>query len=225
MDPYRTKLIACEAVLEEIADEVPPGMEVLSVDVARHVRPDSLRDHLQEVLDASSAGLETILLGYGLCSRSVDGLRSASSTLVIPRVHDCIGLLLGGRDERTGENRSETGTYYLSKGWIESGDHLLAEYDRMLDRFGEDKARQLMNTLLGHYTRVAFIRTGPDPELNSYRDFSREFAETFGLRFEEISGTKKLMRKLIRGPWDEDFIIVPPGQEIDALAFLDGGVP
>ncbi len=223
MDPLRTKLIACEAVLPEIVHEVPRGVEVLGVDVARHARPESLKRFLQEVVDDSSAERDTILLGYGLCSRSVDGLHSSKSTLVVPRVHDCIGLLLGGSDERIDRSRLDAGTYYLSKGWIESGDHILAEYDRMSERFGEDKARQLMSTMLAHYTRVAFIRTDHDPKLDTYRNFSRGFAKTFDLRFEEIRGTKDMMRRLIQGPWDNDFVIVPPGRAIEVMAFLDGG--
>lgn len=223
MNPLRTKLIACEAVLEEIIHEVPLGVEVLGVEVAQHNRPESLRRFLQNAVDDCSDERDTILLGYGLCSRSVDGLYSSRSTLVVPRVHDCIGLFLGGSDERIDGSRVESGTYYLSKGWIESGDHLLAEYDRMRERFGEDKARQLMGTMLAHYTRVAFIRTGPDPKLETYRNFSRAFAEKFELRFEEIRGTKDMMRRLIQGPWNNDFIVAPPGRSIEALAFLGQG--
>ena len=223
MDPERTKLIACEAVLQEIVQEIPTGIEVVGIDVALHVRPNSLRSSIQEEINRTSAEKDMILLGYGLCSRSVEGLVSSQSTLVVPRVHDCIGLLLDKEDERVGGDKTETGTYYLSKGWIESGDHLLGEYDRMRERFGEDRALKLMNTMLGHYTRVAFIRTGPDPKLETYLSFSREFAKTFNLRFEEINGTKEMIRRLIQGPWGDDFVIVPPEQAIDILAFLDMG--
>lgn len=220
MDPARTKLIACEVVLKEIAHEVPTGVEVQSVEVAWHARPESLNKLLQSAIDDSSPEFETIILGYGLCSRSVDGLHSRSSSLVIPRVHDCIGLLLNGCDERVNGSGAEAGTYYLSKGWIESGDHLWAEFDRMSDQFGEARARRLIDTMLKNYTRVAFIRTGADPKHKDYLDFSRRFAEFFGLRFEEIAGSKRLMRQMIRGPWDDDFIVVSPGQAIDFLGFL-----
>ena len=102
MNPERTKLIACQAVLEEIVQEVPAGIDVVSVDIALHVRPDSLRSALQEEIDRTSQEKDTILLGYGLCSRAVDGLVSPQQTLVVPRVHDCIGLLLNNSDERVG---------------------------------------------------------------------------------------------------------------------------
>lgn len=223
MNPERTKLIACEAVLQEILQDVPASVEVVGVDVVRHARPDSLRCFLQEEINRTTAERDTILLGYGLCSRSVDGLVSFQSRLVVPRVHDCIELLLGKGDQRAGGEKAGAGTYYLSKGWIESGDHLLAEYNRMSERFGEDRARRLIGTMLGHYVRVAFVRTGPDPKLDDYISFSRQFAAVFNLRFEEIRGTTAMMKRLIRGPWGDDFIVVPPGHPIDMLAFLDLG--
>ena len=37
-----------------------------------------------------------ILLGYGLCGNGLDGLSARHTRLVLPRAHDCIGLLMGG---------------------------------------------------------------------------------------------------------------------------------
>ncbi len=219
--PKKTKLIACEAVLNEIIEEVPADFEVVGVDVALHVRPESLRCYLQERIDETTAQIDTILLGYGLCARSVEGLSSSKSKIIIPRVHDCIGLLLEKNSQSENMENSNPGTYYLSKGWIESGDHLLGEYNRMCERFGKDKAKKLMDMMLNHYTRVAFIQTGVDPKLEEYKTVSRHFAEKFNLKYEKINGSVRLIRQLITGPWNEDFIILPPGQTLDMTAFLN----
>lgn len=40
-------------------------------------------------------------------------------------------------------------------------------------------------------------------------------AETFNLRFEEIPGSNSLIKKLLTGEWDEEFIVVQPGEKIE----------
>ena len=64
--------------------------------------------------------------------------------------------------------RSEPGTYYLTKGWIEVGDTPFSEYDRLAEQHGEKKAKWLMSQMLKHYTRLALIDTG-HANLDHYR--------------------------------------------------------
>ena len=47
-----------------------------------------------------------------------------------------------------------------------------------------------------------------------YRDYARRLAERWDLRFEEIPGLNALVRKMLFGPWDDDFVVVPPGEAI-----------
>ncbi len=106
---------------------MPPDMEHEALDVGLHVNPQSLKRALRESIENSADTFDTIILGYGLCSRAVEGLGSSSSTLVVPRVDDCIGILLGSREAHRSETLREPGTYYLSRGWIDTGKHLFEE--------------------------------------------------------------------------------------------------
>jgi hypothetical protein len=57
-----------------------------------------MRPQLQERIDtADGNGYDAILLGYALCGRGTEGLRAGKTKLVLPRAHDCIGLLMGDR--------------------------------------------------------------------------------------------------------------------------------
>jgi hypothetical protein len=47
-------------------------------------------------------------------------------------------------------------------------------------------------------------------------------AYRYGLRFEEIDGSTALVEKMINGPWDEHFVMVPPGQTISYEDFYRG---
>jgi hypothetical protein len=213
MQATHTKVIACATVIEEMLPHLPPGTDYCVLDFGLHINPEALRRVLQETIDASATSAETILLGYGLCSQAVVGLRANGCTLVIPKVDDCIAIFLGSEEAYKAQFRAEPGTYYLTKGWIEAGDSPFAEYDGLVELYGEEKARRLMGQILKNYTRLALINTG-QYELERYRDYSRRTAAQFGLRYEEIPGSNALIKKILYGPWDGDFVVVRPGETV-----------
>jgi len=213
MHPNITKIIACQVVIEEMLPLLPQGVNYEILDFGLHVNPDKLKKTLQEKIDTSKNGNGTILLGYGLCSRAVVGLQSEDSTLVVPRVDDCIGIFLGSHKAYLKQMREEPGTYYLTKGWIEAGDDLFGSYHQMAERYGAEQAERLIKRMLKNYTRLVFINTGKY-EVDHYREYSKRIASRYDLKFEEISGSPTLITKMTNGPWDEDFIVVSPGQSI-----------
>lgn len=120
-DPVKTRIlvIACATVIEEMLPLLPPDVGHRILDFGLHTDPPKLRKALQEAIDESKGRADTILLGYGLCSQGVIGLRANGCTLVVPRVDDCISIFLGSASAYKKQSRSEPGTYYLTKGWIE----------------------------------------------------------------------------------------------------------
>ncbi len=216
-----TKIIACQVVIEELLPLLPEGTDYETLDLGLHVNPDKLRATLQEKIDGASKETGTILLGYGLCSRAVVGLRSEKCSLVVPCVDDCIGIFLGSREAYLKQAKAEPGTYYLTKGWIEAGDNLFGDHNQMMKRYGSEQAEALIKRMLQNYTRLVFINTG-QWEVERYRRYSRDMASRFGLRFEEIEGSKTLVTKMVNGPWDEDLVVVSPGQPISYEIFCEG---
>jgi hypothetical protein len=214
----RTTVIACETVIEEMLPHLPPAARYETLDFGLHVNPDALRKKLQEAIDKASATSDWIILGYGLCSQAVVGLRANGCSLVVPKVDDCIAIFLGSGDAYREQAGMAPGTYYLTKGWIEAGDTPFDEYDSLVEQYGEQKACWLMKRILKNYTRLALINTG-QYELERYRDYSRRTAERFGLRFEEIPGSDALVLRMLYGPWDSDFVVARPGETISYLDF------
>ncbi len=212
VSPSRTKVIACATVIEEMQPLMPPAMQRQTLDFGLHLHPNQLTQSLQAAINQSTEA-DLILLGYGLCSRAVVGLTAPHCTLVVPRVDDCIAIFLGSRAAYCAQARQEAGTYYLTKGWIEVGDSPFEEYKRLCDRYGEPKALRMIKLTLRNYTRLAFINTGAY-ELERYRQYARQAAEQFGLRFEELEGAPTLVQKLLFGPWDDEIVVCPPGQTI-----------
>jgi hypothetical protein len=216
LDFAKTKVIACATVIEEMLPMIPSELAYEKLEFGLHTDPDKLRIALQEAIDKSGTEFSTLLLGYGLCSRAVAGLKSNGCTLIIPKVDDCIGIFLGSDAEYKEQHRTEPGTLYQTKGWIEA-DKSLKELPEMVKRYGEKKARWLFKQMFKNYTRLAFINTG-NYEIERYRAESLATAEDLGLKYVEIPGSSALVKKLLFGPWDSEFVIVLPG---GVLTFAD----
>jgi hypothetical protein len=218
LDARRSAFLACATVVEEALPLLPEGMPCQVLDFGLHVDPERLRDRLQTKIDKLGASLDTVVLGYGLCSMAVVGLKPARCTLVIPRVDDCIDLFLGSCTARRRQTRQEPGTYYLTKGWIEANDTPFSEHECLVERYGPKLAERMTRLVLKNYTRVAYIDTGKYDQ-ERYREYARQAAARFGLRYEEIPGSTALIRKMVHGPWDDDFVVAPPGATVGLADF------
>jgi hypothetical protein len=145
-------------------------------------------------------------------------LKANGCTLVVPRVDDCIAIFLGSHSAYLEQFGREPGTYYLTKGWIEVSDTPFTEYERLAEKYGPERAERMTKLMLKNYTRLAFIDTGHYEQVR-YRAYARRTAELFGLRYEEIPGSKALVEKMLYGPWDGDFVIARPGETITYTDF------
>ena len=90
---------------------------------------------------------------------------------------------------------------------------LLDELKRMEARYGKKQARRIMRQMLHHYRRLAFIDMGYQDQ-EPYRQFSRKTAKAFNLTYAEIRGTPEVIRRICNGPWDDAFVVVPPGHTV-----------
>ena len=218
MDLLRTAIIACKTVINEMRPFLTPETQRYCVEAGLHLRPENLRSALQAHIDDISADTETIILGYGLCSMGVVGLKATHSTLIIPRRDDCIAIFLGSPKAYRNELNREPGTYFLSKGWIDAGITLLDDLEKMKARYGKGGSERIMKRMLQHYRRLAFVDMGY-PDLELYRQFARKAAREFNLDYQEIRGTPEFLAKICNGPWDDDFVIAPPGCTVELADF------
>jgi len=215
------RVIACETVIEEMLPFLPKDVPHEVLDFGLHINPAELKKVLQDKIDEASPKADVLLLGYGLCSMAVVGLKATTATLVIPRTDDCIAIFLGSCDAYKEQSKKEPGTYYLTKGWIEAGDTPFEEHKLLTEKYGKEKAERMSRLMLKNYKRLAFINTGVY-EIERYRDYSQKTAEKFNLRFEEIDGSPALVKKMVFGPWDDEFVIVSPGQTVVYKDFVKG---
>ena len=213
MKKQSTKIIACATIIEEMKPFLPHDIEYREMKPGLHLHADKLKGELQDIIDEITVDTTTIILGYGLCSKAVIGLKAENSTLIIPRVDDCIAMFLGSQEIYKTQLKKEPGTYFLSRGWIHAGITLIEELKRIEVRFGKRGAEIVKKRMLREYKRLAYIDMGHDNQ-ERYRDFARRAAQELGLYYEEINGTTELIKQMPKGPWDDKFIVAPPGYVI-----------
>jgi hypothetical protein len=216
--PARLRLIACPAVLGELAEEGAGDADVRELEAQLHVKPDKLKEALRAaVAEADEPGV-TIVLGYGLCSNSVLGLKTEHATLVVPRVDDCIAMLLGSNEAFSMEAEKERGSYYLAKAYLDECANLVSEHEAMVEKYGEERAVRMMKLMLKHYKRVVLVDTGRY-DLEPLRERVREVAELYDLAVDEVPGTTRIVDGLVAEEWGDDFVVAPPGHELTLRDF------
>jgi hypothetical protein len=194
-------------------------------DYGLHRRPDQLRQALQSHLDSIDRP-SRIALGYGLCGNGLDGLRAGIHTLLVPRADDCIALLLGSPEDYQRQFEDAPGTYYLTKGWLESGSDPLKEFEEYRARFGDEQAEWIMDQQYRHYTRLALVAHNQN-DLELYRPQAQAVAaycRRWEMTYEEILGHESFIQKLAQAAVDpdnadEDILVISPGEEIKASQF------
>ena len=89
-----------------------------------HSKPLELRTLVQAEIDKADGADKTydgIVLLYGLCSKGTIGVSSRKYPVAVPKVQDCIGILLGSNERYMAHFREKPGTYWFTKGWFETG--------------------------------------------------------------------------------------------------------
>jgi hypothetical protein len=225
-------VIACPSLrpeLEQVAAETGAGISIRHLEMALHNRSaETLREALQSAIDTTT-GCDTIAVGYGLCNRGIIGIAARDIPLVLPRAHDCIGLLLGSTARYLEEIDREPGTYFQSAGWLkaareagESGEFTFgpnsnASFERLAARYGDEAARYLIQELEGftrHYERLAYVTT-PVEGSSALASEARSIAAKRGLEYHGLHGDTCWLRRLLSGPWpEEEFLTVRPGQQV-----------
>ncbi|MFH0823977.1 MAG: DUF1638 domain-containing protein [Pseudomonadota bacterium] len=211
-----TVVLACNTIrgeLEKAVRETGCRFPFKWVESGLHLKPESLRRRLQEELDCID-NADRVLLGFGYCGHAADGLTSGNFELIIPRVDDCISLLLGSRENRD-RGVGSGKTYFLTKGWLEGESNIWTEYRAVLSRFGPQNTERIYKRMLAHYEYLGLIDTGAY-ELEAMLPVVNEIAATLHLKTSVLPGSDLYLKRLLVGPWDEeDFVVVTRHTRVD----------
>ena len=235
----RLKAIICQVFTREIEHVIARSkhkVDVETISMGLHSQGAEMHSYLQERVDmADDAGYDAILLGYALCGLGTEGLHAGKTPLVMPRAHDCIGVLMGGHQEFNAYFNEYPAVYFRSPGWVEFQNEGIAletgfEQERrkfgerstlseLVAKYGEENGRFLFeqfNAFRKHYNRLTYISLPVASDENS-RSRAQAEAAREGWEFEVVRGTLRMLERLVNGDWDGgDVLLVPPGATVYA---------
>jgi len=213
--PRTIKMIACRALSHILAPLVGEQVQRVILPISLHLSRENLHNALMaEIREIEDEGCD-IILGYGLCGRGVEGVYSEKSRLILPRVDDCVGALLGSRQRHRAVIAEKAGCFFLESSWLGSEVDIFSQCLKGLDRIPEEYRAEIMNMALKHYSRLALIDHELDLSSITSAKECRTLAEEHDLEFVRLQANLTMLRDLAAGNWsEENFLVVEPGQKI-----------
>ena len=225
---------ACDVLARPVYLCAARSPHIVDIELFRrglHNDPADLRAKLQARIDAlSGPPYDAIVMGYGLCGQASAGLTARGIPLVIPRAHDCITLFLGGRERYQYQFENFPGTYWYAHDYVERDDgqggtlslgstvdaKVNEAYEEYVQKYGKENADYLMEVMGGwqkHYKRAAYIEMGVG-DGSKVEAKAREDAARRGWVFDRVAGDLVLIRRLIEGEWENDFLVLKSGEQV-----------
>lgn len=205
-------IIACETIKNELtlaSEKTGIFLETIWMANQLHDSPERLRDALQGEIDRVETTFDQILFAFGNCGNGLLGLKSEHAIMIIPKYGDCIDLFLS---EKENLDRIRTTTYFLTEGWLKGQKTVDKEYEYTKEKYGEKRAKRVMDMMFKHYENLMLIDTGAY-ELESSLPRVNDIAELIDLQVVIDKGSISPFEKLLTGDWDEHFCVISPGQK------------
>jgi len=184
--PCSTKIIACMVFQPEINALGVDDDRVIYLEQSLHRYPDMLNQSVRKALSGleKNLSIDTAILLFGYCGGGLSGISSDRLKLIVPRVHDCIPLLLSGacleKDCREGSH-----AFYLSPGWIDHGESPYTEFFKSAARYGREDALWIAGEMLKGYKEIILVEALA-PVQSHHRSYAKDMAALFHLGFREI---------------------------------------
>lgn len=179
-------------------DQITVLVHVLRVGL--HTVIKDLQNGIVDAAMAMAPRIDLLLLGYGLCGNALENPGELLPFLDVPivmpaekhhSVDDCIGLLIGGRENYYDEQCKCAGTMFMTSGWANHWKDIMLKQQR--GGFNLDISKRLM----ANYERVLLLST-PVMTDREMEDQAQEFSELYALRTEVRDGTLALLEST----WD-----------------------
>ncbi|MCG8567690.1 MAG: DUF1638 domain-containing protein, partial [Desulfobacterales bacterium] len=231
----KTYVVACAVLaldMKQAAQDLGLNLEYKFLEAGLHENPRKLNTKLQKAIDDISLkkDAERIIIGYGVCGKGTVGVQSRGIPLVIPKVHDCISLFLGGDAAYKTQFKKFPGTYYLSAGWCEEKSTPISqrrmqaffgaerlEYEELVKNHGEkaaDTTFEFLNSWQKNYQRAAFIETRAKNSAR-HEKYARDMAKEYDWEFDKIQGDAALIHQMMTlHASTPEVLVVPPDHVI-----------
>lgn len=208
-----TVIVACKTLMDEITlakKNTGCAFPEEYIESGLHERPKKLAETVQDLLDSIKA--DRVLLCLGQCGNAMIGIKAGDYEMILPKTDDCLSLLIGSAKKKN-SIALEDKAFFLTEGWLRGESTIMSQYERSVKRYGEETALSILEMMYEHYDTLGLLDTGTGPIDNLYAQ-TEGVTKLLGLERKTYTGSVSYIEKLLTGPWDDDFIIKKPFEEI-----------
>ena len=224
MENTQYMMLACTTLRREITTFMKKAglrYPVFYIPDELHFFPEKLNAYLCDFISRLE-NVDFLLLPMGRCGNGTLGIPSHKTTIVLPKCCDCISLLLSG------ENLSNLDrpkyTYFFTDSWLDYKHSLVKEYEYAVEKYGQSMGDTLTRTMYNHYKYFTYVDSG-------FGDFEAALtqvsplAKAVDVEIQRVEAPCGALRKMLSLNFDEDFMLVPPGQKVEFEMDYYGGDP
>lgn len=211
-------ILACQFLrfhLDSAQEKMGTDIPVIELDTTLHKEPAKMRERILEEISKLPKEYDTILVAMGFCGGSWREVVT-DRRVVIPRIDDCISILLTIDDEWE-PNRKAMGCMYMTDNDNEEMT-LPSLMDSYVAKYGEKKGQLLFDMMFAGYKKVSVIDTGVydsyDPD---YLAYAQRAADLIDGELDHTPGSNMILQKLVSGQWDQQFMILEPGETMEEM--------
>ena len=220
LHPEHTVILSCSSLLlhvEAAQTKMHTRFRVVNLDRRLHAEPKRMRSSILETLEALPPSCETVLAAMGYCGGSWNHI-PLSRRVVIPKVDDCITLLLHTDDTPHG-NLKEAGHMYFRD--CDTGAYSIEGMKEEICRtYGMEFGTSIFGSWFQNYTNADIIDTGVyDCYSEEYVTEAQKNADLIRCSLGYVEGSNRILEKLVSGQWDAQFIVLESGQEMTEQDF------
>ena len=215
----KTVILSCPTLMRELkAALATAASEAVVYFIPRelHSVPKKLHEYLQDMIN-HFYNVDQIVLCVSGCGGGTAGLRAASSKLIVPRTRDCLDILLSG-ESLDALQRDISGVFF-TESWMECTKESEIDLDRLAEKMGREKAEDFLRRLYKTCNKFYIIDTGCY-NVRAVEEYVAPLVEILSGTMTILHGECGVLHKIAEGRFDEDFVVVPPGGNVPADAFL-----
>ncbi len=209
----KTVILSCTSLKDyvELAQKkLNTDYPVIYLSRLYHRDPAEMRQHIISALEGLDPEVETVLVSMGFCGGSWDKVK-VPCRLVIPRIDDCISLLLQTTDEPVSNLKKPDHLYVKDKD--PDKENFKSIFDHMTQGIDEETKKRYHEDWMRYYREIDILETEiNDSRRLEYAEAVKKDADWLHAEMAYVPGGIHLLEKLISGNWDAQFMVFEPGE-------------
>ena len=209
----KTVILSCTSLkdyVELTQKKLNTDYPVIYLSRIYHRDPEEMREHVIGALERLDPEVETVLVSMGFCGGSWDKVK-VPCRVVIPRVDDCISLLLQTTDEPVSNLKKPDHVYGKDKD--PDKENFKSIFDHLTKDIDEETKKRYHEDWMRYYREIDIIETEiNDSRRPEYAAAVKADADWLQAEMAYVPGGTHLLEKLISGNWDEQFMVFEPGE-------------